>query len=237
MSGNPLQAITGAFSLGSSFFPQTFQNITNGINNTFGKVLGGGINGFLTGGVQGALGGLMGGIQGMLPQGVQNFFGKIGGFIEKFPSVGGLINMIPGVANIPGLAGLFGLQDFGDVAFNPMSLFSNIADQFGLGGLFRGITGMMQGEGGFMDGLIEMASELGVNPSVLGVVQGLGTSRFSSSGGTMDASKEYAMQTSLEFIPIPVIIEKLTPIPRPIPINSPVPVRQPAPPQQQQQKK
>ena len=237
MSGNPLQAITGAFSLGSSFFPQTFQNITNGINNTFGKVLGGGINGFLTGGVQGALGGLMGGIKGMLPQGVQNFFGKIGGFIEKFPSVGGLINMIPGVANIPGLAGLFGLQDFGDVAFNPMSLFSNIADQFGLGGLFRGITGMMQGEGGFMDGLIEMASELGVNPSVLGVVQGLGTSRFSSSGGTMDASKEYAMQTSLEFIPIPVIIEKLTPIPRPIPINSPVPVKQPAPPQQQQQKK
>ena len=118
-----------------------------------------------------------------------------------------------------------------------MNMFSNIADQFGLGGLFRGITGMMQGEGGFMDGLVEMASELGVNPSVLGVVQGLGTSRFSSSGGFSDASKEYAMQTSLEFIPIPVIIEKLTPIPRPIPINSPVPVPQPAQKQQQPQKK
>ena len=236
LSGNPLQAITGAFNLGSTFFPQTFSNITNGINNTFGKVLGGGINGFLTGGIQGGLGGLMGGIQGMLPQGVQNFFGKIGGFIEKFPSVGGLINMIPGVANIPGLAGMFGLDSFGAATFSPMNMFQDLANNFGLGGLFRGITGMMQGEGGFMDGLMEMAAELGVNPQVLGVMNNLGTSRMSAASMT-DASREYAMQTSLEFIPLPVIIEKLTPIPRPIPINNPVPVPQPQKQQKQEQKK
>lgn len=233
VSGNPMQMLSSAFSLGSTFFPQTFSNITSGINNTFGKVLGGGINGFLSGGLQGAMGGLMGGIQGMLPAGVQNFFGRVGGFIEKFPSVGGLINAIPGVANIPGLAGLFGLQDFGGMQFNPMNMFQDMANNFGLGGLFRSITGMMQGEGGFMDGMIDMAAELGVNPSVLGVSRPLG----STLGRNMaDSSREYAMQTSLEFIPIPVIIEKLTPIPKPVPINSPVPVKQPAP-QQQQEKK
>ncbi len=233
VSGNPMQMLSSAFSLGSTFFPQTFSNITSGINNTFGKVLGGGINGFLSGGIQGAMGGLMGGIQGMLPAGVQNFFGRVGGFIEKFPSVGGLISMIPGVANIPGLAGLFGLQDFGGVQFNPMNMFQDMANNFGLGGLFRSITGMMQGEGGFMDGMIDMAAELGVNPSVLGVSRPLG----STLGRNMaDSSREYAMQTSLEFIPIPVIIEKLTPIPKPVPINTPVPVKQPAPPQQQQKK-
>ena len=112
-------------------------------------------------------------------------------------------------------------------------MFQDMANNFGLGGLFRSITGMMQGEGGFMDGMIDMAAELGVNPSVLGVSRPLG----STLGRNMaDSSREYAMQTSLEFIPIPVIIEKLTPIPKPVPINTPVPVKQPAPPQQQQKK-
>ena len=38
--------------------------------------------------------------------------------------------------------------------------------------------------------------------------------------GEKSFSAEYAMQQVMEFIPIPMVIEKLTPIPQAVPINS-----------------
>ena len=56
----------------------------------------------------------------------------------------------------------------------------------------------------------------------------------SSSGSRQrQLSNEYAMQTAIEFVPVPMLIEKLVEIPKPIPINNPIPVPVP---QKQQQK-
>ena len=61
----------------------------------------------LKGGIGGAIGSL-----GDCYQRIQQFFGGIGKFIEKNPTVGAIIKSIPGVANIPGLSNLFGLEEF-----------------------------------------------------------------------------------------------------------------------------
>ena len=49
------------------------------------------------------------------------------------------------------------------------------------------------------------------------------------SGSTSEMSQQYALQTKMEFIPVPMIANKLVPIAKPVPINNVVrvPVRQP----------
>ena len=168
----------------------------------------------------------MGGLGSILPEGVSGMLNKFGGFMKKFPAVGGLIGMIPGVANVPGLSQLFGLDTFGAHGFSPMGLIGNIADSMGFGGLFRTLTGMMGtgGPGGLVNGLREMAAELGVKPEVLGVMSG---QRGSMTQKNKNLSREYAMQSSLEFIPVPMLLEKLTEIQTPVPIPRMVPVPMP----------
>ena len=80
-----------------------------------------------------------------------------------------------------------------------------------------------------------MAGELGVDPRAFGIFNNAsGVSAFDPKGGI---SSEYAMQTQLEFIPIPMILLKLVPIDRPVPINSIRVVKQRPRPQPQQQQK
>ena len=228
-SGDIFGAITGGIGALGGMFPGTFGGMADKFgnfmsNNPFGKAIGG----FMQGGIGGALGGLMGGIQVFLPEGVQGMLNKFGGVMKKFPAVGGLIGMIPGVANVPGLSQLFGLDSFGAAGFSPMGLIGNIADQMGFGGLFRTITGMMGagGPGGLVNGLRNMAAELGVRPEVLGIMSQTAKSMSNKKGGM---SREYAMQSSLEFIPVPMLLEKLVEIPTPVPIPRMVPVPMPQP--------
>ena len=228
-SGDIFGAITGGIGALGGMFPGTFGGIADKFgsfmsNNPLGQALGG----FMQGGIGGALGGLMGGLGSILPEGVSGMLNKFGGFMKKFPAVGGLIGMIPGVANVPGLSQLFGLDSFGAHGFSPMGLIGNIADSMGFGGLFRTLTGMMGtgGPGGLMNGLREMAAELGVKPEVLGVMSG---QRGSMTSRGKNLSREYAMQSSLEFIPVPMLLEKLTEIQTPVPIPRMVPVPMPQP--------
>ena len=224
-SGDIFGAITGGIGALGGMFPGTFGGIADSVsgfmqNNPLGKALGG----FMQGGIGGALGSLTS----FLPEGVQGLMNKFGGFVKKFPAVGGLIGMIPGIANVPGLSQLFGLDSFGVGGFSPMGLLGNIADNMGMGGLFRTITGMMGtgGPGALMGGLREMAAELGVDPRVLGVIPS-SQKHFSNKEGGL--SREYAMQSSLEFVPVPMLLERLMEIQTPVPIPRPVPVPMPQP--------
>lgn len=219
MQGDIMGAITNTVGALSGFFPETMNNFFGGITNTFGEGLGGVVNGFLQGGVGGALQGL----GGMLPQGIQNFFGKVGNFIQANPTVGAIICSLPGVANVPGLANLFGLGEFPGMP-GPIGIARTVAGQMGMGGVFDAMAGMMGADPESAFG--QMAGELGVSPAALGLTGSMGRGSF----GQGSPSEEYAMQTRLEFVPIPMILLKLVPIDRPVPINNTqyVPVRQPA---------
>ena len=223
MQGDIMGAITNTVGALSGFFPETMNNFFGNVTNTFGEGLGGVVNGFLKGGIGGALQGL----GGMLPQGIQKFFGQVGNFIQANPSVGAVICSLPGVANVPGLANLFGLGEFPGMP-GPIGIARTVAGQMGMGGVFDAMAGMMGADPESAFG--QMAGELGVSPAALGLTGSMGGGSF----GQGSPSEEYAMQTRLEFIPIPMILLKLVPIDRPVPINNTqyVPVRQPA----QQQK-
>ena len=82
------------------------------------------------------------------------------------------------------------------------------------------------GPGALMGGLREMAAELGVDPRVLGVIPS-SQKHFSNKEGGL--SREYAMQSSLEFVPVPMLLERLMEIQTPVPIPRPVPVPMPQP--------
>jgi len=94
----------------------------------------------------------------------------------------------------------------------------------GFGSLFNVVSGMIQGGGvnAVMDGLREMAPELGVLPEALGVFTSKGKNARNNllSSQQSSQSKAYAMQSQLEFIPMPVIIEKMVPIHKAVPIGS-----------------
>jgi len=215
-SGDIMGGITGGLGALGGFFPKTFGadsafgNFMS--NNPFGKAIGG----FMTGGISGALGSLTS----FLPQGFQDFLGGIGGFMNKFPAIGGLINGIPGLG---GILGSFGVTGVDGAGFSPMSLFQGIAEQTGFGGLFNVVQGIIGGGGpnAIMEGLRGMAPELGVNPEALGIFTNRGTNSRSNQldSKSNSMSKAYAMQSQLEFIPMPVIIEKLTPIHKAVPVG------------------
>ena len=215
-SGDIMGGITGGLGALGGFFPKTFGadsafgNFMS--NNPFGKAIGG----FMTGGISGALGSLTS----FLPQGFQDFLGGIGGFMNKFPAIGGLINGIPGLG---GILGSFGVTGVDGAGFSPMSLFQGIAEQTGFGGLFNVVQGIIGGGGpnAMMEGLRGMAPELGVRPEALGIFTNRGTNSRSNQldSKSNSMSKAYAMQNQLEFIPMPVIIEKLTPISKAVPVG------------------
>ena len=215
-SGDIMGGITGGLGALGGFFPGTF-----GAESAFGKFMSGNplgqaIGGFMTGGISGALGSLTS----FLPQGFQDFLGGIGGFMNKFPAIGGLISGIPGLGGILGSFGVTGVDGGG---FSPLSLFQGIAEQTGFGGLFNVVQGLISGGGpnAIMEGLRGMAPELGVNPEALGIFTNRGTNSRSSQldSKSNSMSKAYAMQSQLEFIPMPVIIEKLTPISKAVPVG------------------
>ena len=196
----------------------------------FGKVA----MGFLDGGVSGALSSGLGLLQGKLPSGLTKFLGNIGDVMNKVPGLGNIVSAIPGIGNIPGLSSLFGLGDGGmpGGTFSPMGLFGSIANEMGFGGIFKAITGMVSGGGpmAMMQGLQELAPELGVDPRLLGQFPSQIKSMDSTrTGSQSEMSQQYALQTKMEFIPVPMIANKLVPIAKPVPINNVVrvPVRQP----------
>ena len=98
---------------------------------------------------------------------------------------------------------------------DPMGLISQIAEQQGMGGVLKAVTGLFGG-GDKMTAITQIASEMGIDPKVLGHVN-KAHQQILKEGGL---SAEYAMEQAMEFIPIPTIIEKIVPIPQGVPINT-----------------
>ncbi len=97
---------------------------------------------------------------------------------------------------------------------NPMNMLGNVAQQFGMGGLFKAVTGAMGGD--YTAGISELGAQLGVDPKVLGAVENTASKVMGKDG----FSAEYAMQQALEFVPVPMILEKIVPMPTAVPINT-----------------
>tara|TARA_B100001029_G_scaffold75196_1_gene61440 strand:+ start:160 stop:2958 length:2799 start_codon:yes stop_codon:yes gene_type:complete len=98
---------------------------------------------------------------------------------------------------------------------DPMGLITNIAEQQGMGGVLKAVTGLFGG-GDKITALTQIASEMGIDPKVLGAVKSVHQQALSEGG----ISAEYAMEQAMEFIPIPTIIEKIVPIPQGVAINT-----------------
>ena len=97
--------------------------------------------------------------------------------------------------------------------FNPSSMIKGAAQHFGLGGLVDAITGMSSGD---PTKAIEMiGAELGIDQKVLATVDNVATKALSKDG----LSAKYALKQALDFVPIPLIIEKIEPILQAVPIN------------------
>ena len=160
---------------------------------------------------------------GMIPgmSGIMNSpLGQIGSSLLG-GNFGGAINsavsMIPGASNF-GSA----ISGFINSGFNPTVGITSLADNFGMGGVMKSVMGMVGGGPGNMaSGMTEIAGELGVNPEALGVVKKV-SSTASKVLGQDGMSAQMMMQETLEFIPIPVIIEKMMPMPTAVPINTPM---------------
>ena len=100
-----------------------------------------------------------------------------------------------------------------------VDMMSDFASKFSLGGLMKAATGA---QGASVEsGMTELASNLGVKPEVIsGAKKGAELAQGGMSG-------QYAMEQALQFVQVPVIIEKLMPMPMAVPINTggPAPVR------------
>ena len=129
--------------------------------------------------------------------------------------------MIPGLSGVGNAIGGFMNSPLGNISgsimsggLNPMGMVGNVVNQFGMGGIFNAVTGAMGGD--YTSALNQIGSELGVDPKVLGAVQSTSQEVMKEGG----VSAQYAMQQTMEFIPIPMIMEKLVPIPQAVPINN-----------------
>ena len=180
-------------------------------NSTIGKI---GMQVF-NGNIGGAIGTIVGQMPG-LSGGIENFGNwlkknKLEGILGAVPGLGGLASKVPNILSIPGMESILGKPGEG---FSALGAIGNIADKVGMKGVYQAIMSGVQ-SGNFIEGLPELAAEIGVDPRVLGV---LDRGRDLLQNNQFNA--EYAMQTAIEFLPVPLIVEKIVAAPTPVPINS-----------------
>ena len=180
-------------------------------NTTLGKI---GTQVF-NGNIGGAIGTIVGRMPG-LSGGIENFGNwlkenKLEGILGAVPGIGGLASKVPNILSIPGMESILGRPGEG---FSALGALSGVADRVGMKGVYQAILSGAQ-TGNYIEGLPELAAEMGVDPRVLGV---LDKGRALLQNNQFNA--EYAMQTAIEFLPVPLIVEKIVAAPTPVPINS-----------------
>ena len=93
-----------------------------------------------------------------------------------------------------------------------VDMMSDFASKFGLGGMMKAATGA---QGASVEsGMTELASNLGIKPEI---ISGAKKGGELAQGGM---SGQYAMEQALQFVQVPVVIEKLMPMPVAVPINT-----------------
>ena len=99
----------------------------------------------------------------------------------------------------------------GSIMSNPMgSIGGAAANNFGLGPVYKAITGALGGD--YTQAMNIAANEVGISPAAMSSGK-----KMLSSGGF---SAEYAMQTAIEFVPIPLVLDRIVPMPQAVPINT-----------------
>lgn len=205
MSGNPMNMLGAAAGMipGLSGAMGGLGNMVSGaLNSPLGQIgtslLGGNFAGAAMQGL-----GMIPGLSGMMSGALGNIAGNIlgGNFMGAAATGLGMVN--PGLGQLAGSVLGSGL--------NPLSMVGGLAEQFGMGGV---MSSMLSGDP--MSAAGDIAKELGVDPKIVGGVQSTG-SKILKEGGL---SAEYAMQTAMEFVPIPVILDKIVPMQVAVPINT-----------------
>ena len=233
-NGNPIAAVMSMWNTASNIFPETFANIGDKVGGWFDKNIGSKFSNIWEKGksiYDGFMESKVGKISSALVQG--NWGGAIGAAIEgtgfeaglaafgaqiDAAGLSGVLGMSPGItsaiANIPGLDQLPGVNSLVSGNFSPAGFVSGMAEKHGLGGIYKAMMGVADG-GNIQSGLRELAPELGVDKRVLGIVDEVGEV---FRGGKIDT--EYALQTAIELVPIPVIVERLQATPVPVDSSS-----------------
>ncbi len=175
-----------------------FNNLSAGFNNFMNSKVGSIASDVLSGNYLGALNTLNPKIGGI----AQNIMsGNYGGALSAFnPELGAAVSK--GIALVDSFR-----QD-------PMGLLAGVAEANGMGGILKAVTGLFGG-GDKVTAVTQIAAEMGVDPKLLGVVDSV-NKRAMREGGI---SAEFAIEQAMEFIPIPIIIEKIVPIPQAVGIN------------------
>ena len=194
MSGNPMNMLGAA----AGMIPGLGGMMNSGLGQIGSSLLGGD---FMGAAMQGL--GMIPGLSGMMSGALGNIAGNIlgGNFMGAAATGLGMVN--PGLGQLAGSVLGSGL--------NPLSMVGGLAEQFGMGGV---MSSMLSGDP--MSAAGDIAKELGVDPKIVGGVQSTG-SKILKEGGL---SAEYAMQTAMEFVPIPVILDKIVPMQVAVPINT-----------------
>tara|TARA_B100000029_G_scaffold53299_1_gene48396 strand:- start:14693 stop:17950 length:3258 start_codon:yes stop_codon:yes gene_type:complete len=233
-NGNPIAAVISLWNTASNIFPETFANIGDKVGTWFDNNIGSKFSGIWEKGkalYDGFMDTKVGKISSALIQG--NWGGALGAAIEgtgfeqglaafgaqiDAAGLSGVLGMSPGItsaiANIPGLDQLPGVNSLVSGGFSPAAFVSGMAEKHGLGGIYKAMMGVVDG-GDITSGLRELAPELGVDKRVLGIVDEVGEV---FRNGKIDT--EYALQTALELVPIPIIVEKLQATPVPVDSSS-----------------
>ena len=175
-----------------------FNNLSAGFNNFMNSKVGSIASDVLSGNYLGALNTLNPKIGGI----AQNIMsGNYGGALSAFnPELGAAVSK--GIALVDSFR-----QD-------PMGLLAGVAEANGMGGILKAVTGLFGG-GDKVTAVTQIAAEMGVDPKLLGVVDSVNKKALREGG----ISAEFAIEQAMEFIPIPIIIEKIVPIPQAVGIN------------------
>ena len=119
-------------------------------------------------------------------------------------------SMIPGV-------GTFMSSPLGQVGqsiltggFSPTAALGSLADQFGVGSIYNAVMGAVGGD--YNQAINIAANEIGISPAAVSAGK-----KMLSKGGF---SAEYAMEQAIEFLPVPIVLEKIVPMPQAVPINT-----------------
>ena len=202
--------------------PQWLQNLRfSGFGQGVANMYHSGANAFsaLSGGFNNFMGSKAGQIAGSVLSG--DYMGALNTFNPKFGGIasnimsgnyGGALsafNPEMGAAVTKGMAMIDSFRQ------DPMGLISSIAEQQGMGGVLKAVTGLFGG-GDKITAMTQIAAEMGIDPKVLGAVKSA-HHQYLTEGGI---SAEYAMDQAMEFIPIPTIIEKIVTIPQAVAINT-----------------
>ena len=150
-----------------------------------------------------------------------NFGGAVSGGLSMFdPQLGGIAsNIFGGNFMEAGLSGIGMINPNLEAAArsfisDPVATIGSIAEQKGLGGLYKGILDVAGGD--YKGAMRTLGAEIGVDPKFLGAAEKISDKVFSEKG----LSAEFVMNEVAEFVPIPMIVEKLVPLPTAVPLNN-----------------